>query len=135
MRYITIPKDVVLKDPVTQQPLAAAVPHSFKDCLLGALLVDPRWMSQGMPGLRAARTLEQQFRQAEGGIFIIDEADWQMLKGFCDAPNPQTGQYGNYSALSMIQMCSYLEAIVNADDRDPRKPVEPPAEPATAPAA
>jgi len=111
MRYISIPAPIALKNKFTGEDGDTV---KFKDFVLAVLLSDTTWI-KSYAAIKAAKAIDEAL-ETESGTMVLDSADWEKLKAV--AENPSAG-YTGFGALGMIQIISFVDAIMNAPDKPP----------------
>lgn len=138
-RYLTIPKDVVFMNLITKEPVVVLHEDgtkteqkvSFREFFLQTLSNDPRFAST--KGARALRKFEDAYDRAvdKDGVMVIDEDIWKEFRDAAENPKHQVqSPYGGtqtadgfagYKGLGVMQLLPFIDAIVNAPDKEPEK--------------
>lgn len=87
MRYITKPADVTLVNPVTKEPLISdGKPAVWTfDQLVHRLMANPLWV-ENLSAMRAQKSILDALENAQDGILVLAEDDWQKLKEAAETP-------------------------------------------------
>jgi len=121
LKYITIPAAITLLEPTTKDPLkdekGIVKPVAFYD-FIGKLLFNPKW-AENYKAIKAAKAIDRAFEKTQPGAVVqLAEEDWKRLHDLVENPS---GQYG-YHAAVMPQLLPFLDAIMEAGDKEPTPP-------------
>jgi hypothetical protein len=132
MRYIEIPADVTLRDPMTKEVLKDP---DQKDqvwtfqMIINKLMSNPKW-GESYAAMRSQAAIEDALAEAKDGCMVLSEEDWNKLKDAAENPRtavittmgPQAFQgFGLHPSLSR-QLLPLLKPIVEAPaERKPPK--------------
>jgi hypothetical protein len=146
-KYITIPSDVSMLDPISKKPLKQVVrdeegnpmvdsegkpqlenltPVTFREFVLRALINDdPRWgKNTGM--LKASVAIQLALDEANGVACILKD-DWEKLCKSLAEPKHLTPEgrevegFGHWKNCYLPQFMPFIEAIEKASDRPPEE--------------
>lgn len=133
IRYISVPQDVLFKDPVSGEPIKDANGQQEKltfEAFLQKLMHNPMW-SENYHNTKAQDEIMDAWEKckAEGGeMMLLGEEEWQRLKQAVEFPKtevitPMGAQIrvglGYLAALSR-QILPMSAAVVEAPTTDPR---------------
>jgi hypothetical protein len=113
MHKITVPQDVTLLDPATDEPIKEQKPVTFKAFVLGAVLTDDRWrkdLDSIEIALKISKAVKFYALQPGDDVRLEDE-DFKRLKECVEKP---TNGYGMWASAMVIQLSPFLFAIKNA---------------------
>jgi hypothetical protein len=118
LKYVTIPEAITLLEPTTKEPLkdekGVVKPVTFYD-FIGKLLFNPKW-AENYKAIKAAKAIDKAFEKAAPKTVVqLAEEDWKRLHDLIENP---AGQYG-YHAAVMPQLLPFLDAIMEASDKEP----------------
>ena len=122
MRYVTIPKDILLFDPMTGAPLMQEdrpVAAKLRDLIVNALH-DPKF-GQNVKMLRLSADIQARFDLVQwkpGAVVALSDDEWKMLSDTLAQPsNP-------YIVAGSRQLISFFDVVENAPTTEPARAVE-----------
>jgi len=130
-RYIEIPTPIILKDPVSKEPLlndGQPETWDFK-LIISKIMSNPKW-GESYAAMRAQAAIEDALAEAKDGVMVVAEEDWNRLKDAAENPRSQVittmgpqvvqGFFGVHPTLAR-QLVPLLAPIVDAKTERPRK--------------
>ena len=115
MRYIRIPGPIEVFNLATGETTGRKV--SFKDFVLGTLLVDKRF-GKSVKELQAALRISQAIQQHGAGEVIgLESADWEVLRDTAKEPSSE------YLPGVAMQLLLFIEVILDASETAPKNGV------------
>ncbi len=115
MKLIQIPEAITLKDAESGE-VGQLVP--FAKFVRLSLLGDSRF-GANYEGVKAALNVDNVLRAKPFGAITLSVSDWEKLRDA--AKTPSSGSYAGFHPLAVIQLISYIDAIVGAVDA-PKEP-------------
>lgn len=109
MHAISVPDDVILRDPLSDEPIKGAEPVTFKAFVISTLMADERWrrdlevIESGLKIKKAVRGFGK-----PGDRLLLEDEDFKRLKECAEKP---TNGYGNWAAGFVDQFAPFLFAI------------------------
>lgn len=133
MRYITVPQEITVLDPVTDVPVKRPDPKfvgpeanapkidwtiSFKEFVCGRLLIDATHFGANAEALLAAADISALVRGAKvGEVFGMETELWNRLMKSLNEPSIP------FNTPVHQQLCAFIRAIRNAPDKKEAKSV------------
>lgn len=119
-RYIVVPESISLRHPRTREVLADA-PKSFIDYAYEVWFNDMSISEKGPVQLRLWMKMIDKFDKysAAGCCVVLSSEEYAMLKAVVQAPK------ACYAPLVSAQLLPFVDAVLDAAEKDPRPPVAP----------